>query len=235
MPNININTPQTLSKKTVERFLFYYPKYIKEVKQDERLVAATVEMLKAAPPEMAEQVQAFVDSLNLPKKQPMNIKPAIPTCVDVDPVEAQRQELLDLKEFDMASSVVDEPLASSANHLANRNSLLGKVEPDGVDMATDQKIHAELELLLSQNAQQLAFQANQFQSQLTKDSRVRSQVEDAVQLNAIKLKQARESIAKVSSGTWKTTIMVWLSVFVVLLVFLFTVLYMRLFNSKRHL
>jgi hypothetical protein len=84
--------------------------------------------------------------------------------------------------------------------------------------------------MLSIQSQKLLKQTIQFSKTLQQEESVRNDLEQRILNNSLLIENERKQMGLISHKTWTTTLLVWLSVLVCLILFAWAILYMRLFS-----
>ena len=82
-------------------------------------------------------------------------------------------------------------------------------------------------------SKQLLKNTNDFNLKLKQDESILRDAEQQMDQRVVNMKSRRNEIQKVTSSTWKTTIMIWVSVLVSILVVMYMILFMKIFSVKR--
>jgi hypothetical protein len=102
---------------------------------------------------------------------------------------------------------------------------------DSEDHDGDAKEQERLAAAMAEHSSRLLENSKIFKDQLDRDRQELTQVEDQIGENAERIAKERQSIKQISASSWKLTFMIWASILMAILIFLFAFFYMRIFST----
>lgn len=155
-----------------------------------------------------------------------------------------RQEILKLPMFKPHTQSNVEARKRNANGM--RDELLGiqtssiqdnaHIESSGALTAIlerNRRMQDALSDDLLMHAQRLKETSSLFETKLKEDADVLSDAYQQLDGNVAKLEKERRQIKQFSSKSWRTTLITWIAILAVCLIFVFVFFYMRVFSKKR--
>jgi hypothetical protein len=115
----------------------------------------------------------------------------------------------------------------NTNYAQERRELL-KTETDENEMLLQEQLASEL----ASRSELLKSNTLQFRNLLKKDALVLEEAEQDLDVNLTRLQKQGNRIQTLTSSTWNTTWLIWLSVIIVMIAFIFTFIFMRFVKKK---
>ncbi|KAJ3311046.1 hypothetical protein HDV04_004466 [Boothiomyces sp. JEL0838] len=101
------------------------------------------------------------------------------------------------------------------------------------DQIVMDKSEEELTEILAQQSKQLLNSTLQFNQKLKEDKEHLDSLDDKIQDTTVKVQSSRKGMKEITKSTWTTTIMIWISVLLAILVMAWMLIYMRLVSPSK--
>jgi hypothetical protein len=140
-----------------------------------------------------------------------------PILKKMDPLRKQLFELPNLLEETKPKQFKYEPKGDLFNRAKKKEDI------------SELEMQEHLTGILAEQSSQLLENTKRFNDTIQKDTKDLSEMEYRLENINLRVKSARQSMKNVSSSTWSTTIMIWVSILGVMLIVAWMILFMKFF------